>query len=68
MWRGIYRDDEFLAFKGKRPISVIQIWRDKFKDKVDKIEGNYYLQLTCDAWNASITPPRNETKTTSMAM
>ena len=30
MWIIIYRDDEFLAFKGKRPIRVIQTWRDKF--------------------------------------
>ena len=61
MWRGIYKDDRFLAFKGNISSSVIQIQRDIFIEKVNKIVGNYYLQFTCDTWNTSVTPPRNET-------
>ena len=34
-WRGIYRDDGFLVFKGRISISEIRIWRDKFQEKVE---------------------------------
>ena len=30
LWRGIYRYDRILVFKGRRPIPETRIWRDKF--------------------------------------
>ena len=66
MWIGIYRDYRLLVFKAKRSIPEIQIWKDKFQEKVDEISGNYYLQLTCETWNPGRCPSRNETKTTSI--
>ena len=53
-------------FKGNKSLSEIQIWRDKFQEKVDEIAENDYLQLTCDTWNLGGRPSRNETETTSM--
>ena len=66
LWRGIYRDDGLLVFKGRRSISEIRIWRDKFEEKVDKIAGNDYLQFTCDTSNPGRQFPITETETTSM--
>ena len=53
-------------FKGKKSLSEIQIWRDKFQEKVDEIAGNDYLQFTCETWNPGGRPSRSETKSTSM--
>ena len=50
-WRVIYRCGRLLVFKGKRSISDIRIWRDKFIEKVNGIVGNNYLQYNCDTWN-----------------
>ena len=66
MWIGIYRDYRLLVFKAKRSIPDIQIWKDKFQEKVDEISGNYYLQLTCETWNPGRCPSINENKTTSI--
>ena len=66
MWIGIYRDDGILVLKGRRSISEIRIWRDKFQEKVDKIAGNDYLQFTCETWNPCGFLSRNKTETTSM--
>ena len=60
MWRGMYRDDGFLVFKGRRSISEIQILRDKSQEKADKIVGNDYLQYTYDTWNPGGRLPRNK--------
>ena len=51
LWREIYRDNVLLVFNGRRSISEIQIWRDKFQEKVDEIAGKDYLRFTCDNWN-----------------
>ena len=48
LWRGIYIDSGLLVFKGRRSISEIRIWRDKFQEKVDEFAGNGYLQFTCE--------------------
>ena len=66
LWRVIYRDDGLLVFKGKKSLPEIQIWRDKFQEKIDEIAGNDYLQFTCEIWNPGGRPSRNETETTSM--
>ena len=63
MWIVICRDGALLVFKGKRSISEIRIWRDRFQEKFDKIAGNGYLQFTCGTWNPGGRPSRNETKT-----
>ena len=64
LWRGNYRDDGLLVFKGRRSKSEIQIWRDKFQEKIDKIAGNDYLQFTCESWNPGGRLSRNENETT----
>ena len=66
LWIGIYRDDGILVLKGRRSISEIRIWRDKFQEKVDKIVGNDYLQFACETWNPCGCLSRNKTETTSM--
>ena len=48
LWRGNYIDNGLLVFRGKRSISEIRIWRDKFQEKVEEISENYYLQFTCE--------------------
>ena len=65
-WRGIYKDNGFLVFKGRISISEIRIWRDKFQEKVDEIAGNDYLLFTCETWNPGGNLSRNENETTSM--
>ena len=66
LWRGIYRDGGLLVFKGKKSLSEIQVWRDKFQEKFDEIAGNDYLQFTSETWNPGGHPSRSETETTSM--
>ena len=66
LWRGIYRDEGLLVLEGRRTVSEIRIWRDKFQEKVDKIAENNYLQFTCDTWNPGGHFSRTETKITSM--
>ena len=44
----------------------IRNWRYNFQEKVDEIEYNYYLQLTCETWNPGGRPLRNKTKATPM--
>ena len=66
LWRGIYSDDGFLVFEGRRSISEIRIWGDKFQEKVDEIAGNNYLQFTCETWNPGERLSRNKTETTLM--
>ena len=55
-----------LGFKGKKSLSEIQIWKDKFQDKIDEISGNDYLKFTCETWNPGGRPSRSETETNSM--
>ena len=43
----------------------IIICRDKFQEKVNKIAGNNYLQLTCETWNPYVHPSQNETTNVS---
>ena len=54
--RGIYKEYEFLVFKGKIAISEIRIWRDKFQEKVYEIVGKDCLEFTCVAWNLGWRP------------
>ena len=37
LWKGIYRDDGLLVFKGKKSLSYIKRWREDFQSKVNKI-------------------------------
>ena len=55
-----------LVFKGRRSISEIRIWRDKFQEKFEEIAGNDYLQFTCETWNSGGRLSRKKTETTSM--
>ena len=66
LWRGICRDDGLLVFKGRRSISEIRIWRDKFQEEIGEIAGNDYLQFTCETWNPGGCLSRNKTETSSM--
>ena len=45
LWKGIYKDDGFLVFKGKKLLSDIKRWREDFPSTVNKIAGNGYLQI-----------------------
>ena len=47
LWKGIYRDDGLLVFKGKKSLSEIKRWREDFQSRVNKIAGNEYLKFTC---------------------
>ena len=58
--KGIYRDNGFLLFKGKKSLSEIKIWREDFQVRVNKIAGNEYLQFTFDLWMPNTIPSRNK--------
>ena len=36
LWKGIYRDNGLLVFKGKKSLSYIKRWREDFQSKVKK--------------------------------
>ena len=49
-------------------MSEIQIWRDNFQEKVDKITGNDYLKFTCETWNPGGRTYRNDTQIALVTM
>ena len=60
LWGVIYIDDGLLVFKGKRSMSDIRIWRNKFHEKFDEIARNEYLQFTCDRVVLSLRPGKDD--------
>ena len=44
----------------------IQIWRDEFQESFIEIQGNIYLQFTCDVWNLGGSLSINKTKKVSI--
>ena len=50
LWKGVYRDNVLLVFKGKKSLSEIKRWIEDFQSNVNKIAGNGYLQFTCKIW------------------
>ena len=58
LWKGIYRDDGLLVFKGKKSLSDIKRWREDFQSRVNKIAGNEYLQFTCEIWMPNPRPSK----------
>ena len=47
---GIYRDDGFAVFKGKKTYQQIVTWRNKFQSSVSELADGDCPQFTCDAW------------------
>ena len=58
LWKGIYRDNGLLLFKGKKSLSEIKRWREDFQIRVHKIAGNQYLQFTCKIWMPNTSSSR----------
>ena len=51
-----------LVLKGRQSISEIDKWRDELQSEVNLLEGNDYLQFTCELWNTNTRPTRDNIK------
>eukprot|EP00957_Ditylum_brightwellii_P001744 134325-Ditylum_brightwellii.AAC.1 len=57
LYRGIYRDDELVAFVGERTKCYIQRWLGKYQSLVNELAGGNYLHFTTELW---LPPPANK--------
>ena len=52
LWKGIYRYDGLLVFKGKKSLSDIKRWREDFQSRVELIPNamSFRHNYTLDCW------------------
>ena len=49
-FHGIYRDDGFVVFNGKKNLVDSNLWLTKFQKEINEITGGEFLQFTMDIW------------------